>query len=199
MPPCAADTDCTNGHECLANRCRWLGSDPVRPDTLRTLVEPRRMAVVGGPPTDGPNALPGTVTLGAAAGPRVLWLLEFELPTLGTVDTAFLLLEPTVDALQNPVDVWLHAWRVLDPWTPAELTERDRPPLAPPQGIGIARAHPPSTVRLDVTEHVRFWQANPRANHGLGLEGVRSSTGVVLDTGVHGGARPRLEIYATAP
>ncbi len=198
-PPCASDTDCARGHECLASHCRWLGSDPVAPDTLRTVLEPSAMAILGDPPPDAPGRLPGTVTLGAAAGPRVLWLLAFELPALGEVDTALLLLEPTRGALQAPADVELRAWRVTEPWSPTEVQDLAPPPLAPPRATAIARAAPPSTVRLDVTEHVRRWRADPRQNHGLGLEGASSgSLGVVLDTGVDGGARPRLEIYAAA-
>ncbi|HOU92745.1 MAG TPA: hypothetical protein PLU22_16945, partial [Polyangiaceae bacterium] len=90
MPPCASDQDCARGHECLASRCRWLGSDPVAPHTRRTVLEPSAMAILGDPPVDAPGHLPGTVTLGAAAGPRVLWLLAFELPALDEVDTALL-------------------------------------------------------------------------------------------------------------
>jgi len=199
MPPCASDTDCARGHECLANRCRWLGSDPVEAHTLRTVLEPSAMAILGDPPVDAPGRLPGTVTLGAAAGPRVLWLLAFELPALGEIDTALLLLEPTRGALQAPGDVELRAWRVLEPWSAAEVQDLAAPRLAPPRATAIARATPASTVRLDVTAHVRRWREDPRQNHGLGLEGAgRGSVGVVLDTGVDGGARPRLEIYSEA-
>lgn len=199
LPPCASDTDCARGHECLASRCRWLGSDPVAPATLRTVLEPSAMALLGAPPADAPGHLPGTVILGAAAGPRVLWLLAFELPALGEVDSALLLLEPTRGALQDPADVELRAWRVTAPWSATEVRDLAAPPLAPPRATAIARGTPASTVRLDVTAHVRRWRAEPRENHGLGLEGAGpGSLGVVLDTGVDGGTRPRLEIYAGA-
>lgn len=197
-PPCAGHDACGPGRECLANRCRWRGADPVRLDTVRTVLSPSRMAIVGGPAADLPTALPGSVRLGGRAGTPSRLLLAFELPAVDELDTAWLLLEPLAGALQPAADSELAAWRVTEPWRPGVLAPLAAPALAPPRGTGLARSRVPTTIRVDVTAIVRHWLEHPRAAQGLALAGESTAPlGVTLATGVCGGGGPRLELYAT--
>lgn len=201
-PPCQSASDCASGTECLANRCVLTGSDPVTPITTRYVLDPTAVGLVGATRESAAAGLPPAATFGSRADGGVSLYLAFEapLPAESKVDRAFLVLSPLPGTPPAREDVEVTAWRVAEPWSLTTLTWLTQPARRPPSSQGIARSAPPQPLRLDVTEIVRFWQAHPRAVHGIALTAPRGAGhGASYATGATAGRPPTLEVYVVAP
>lgn len=194
--PCITPGTCAKGDECLANRCVPAGGAPVPAGTERIVLEPRAIAVVSS--RGQSRSLPGTVVFGSRAeGSSVIYL---GFPTVRSkrhrIASAFLLLEPMPDTPVSRQDVTVHAWRVGQRWSPNNVTWLQQPKLLPPTSRGIARASPPSELRIDVTELERFVAQRERNDWGIALEASGGNGfGVTYSTGVYAAPAPRLELY----
>jgi hypothetical protein len=184
---------CPKGTECLAARCTREGATPVEPTSERVVLTPTALALA----SDAvPVALGPSVTLGnTASAPVALYLLFERRWPPGSIDSAFLVLEPSGGALAGP-DLELEVWRAERAWKGPGFKWSEQPGLSPPFSRGIARSAPPMPVRIDVTSQVAFLAAHPARDFGLVLR-ARSerSPGVTLSTGLGGGAPPRLDVY----
>lgn len=191
--PCRSPSACTDGSECLANRCLPLGAEPVAPDTRRVVLDPVAMAVVrAGARRQG--ALPPTVTFGGPASQGETLLVDFA-DGWGPidVDAAFLLLEPAHDAEPSASDVEIGVAVAASEWTSG--TAGELPSSRGPHGAGVGRTRPPAPLRIDVTALVREIAKQPRSAHGLIVRATRPSPrGAVYSTGVDG-PLPRLDVY----
>ncbi len=182
MLPCATPGACPAGQECLANRCVVQGYDPVAAGTRRIVVEPSALSVVSAK-GEGDE---GSVTFGGRATGAVALHLAFAggWREAGRVESAFLLLDAVPGSPPGRDDVPVVAWRVAGA------------ALRPPFGRGVARSSPPSPLRIDVTEIVRFLVEHPRADQGIAVVATAGEGhGASYLTGAAGGAAPRLEIY----
>jgi hypothetical protein len=196
--PCTTPGVCGSGEECLANRCVRLGSDPVARDTRRLLLLPREVAVVSASGPKHTGSVPNAVTFGSAReGAAALYLAyEIDLREARAVDSAFLVLEPLPMSTLEPGQVEVEAWRVAERWDREAVTWLAQPAVAPPHAHGIAQSSPPSVLRIDVSEIVRFWLRQPRQNRGLALKAPGGDGhGVSFATGASDGAAPRLDLY----
>lgn len=190
--PCAGSSSCPPSKECLANRCVVSGGKPVSAGARRVVATPSGMALAD---EDDRARLGASITLGTAGHRRALYLLFDPVWSGRPIEAAFLLLEIREKSLAGP-DLELEVWRVRRPWTAKRFLWSEQPGMAPPMTRGLSRARPALPVRVDVTELLRFAQAHPDQHHGLVLRaGETSPQGVVLATGLDGGAPPRLEVY----
>ncbi len=196
--PCASAGTCPEGQECLANRCVVAGGDPVPADSQRLVVEPERMAVVSAKSEPRAGEIPPAVAFGSRADGAIALYLAF--PPVWRrakhVEAAFLVLEPMPGTVPASDDVEVEAWRVQKSWEPDKLRYLAKPPLAPPMSAGIARSAPPSVLRIDVTDLVRYLKKHAANDHGLALvSGSDRGAGASFATGMAGGRAPRLEVY----
>jgi hypothetical protein len=189
--PCTTSGSCSSASECLANRCRPRGSDPVAPDSERIVLAPTVLRVVSEQGAAAPTAVVfGSETL----GPETLYLQFPRAATrTRTLDAAFLLLEPMpgTAAADASIDVQVH--RISEDWQPSAVTHIRRPKLGPPSSSGLARA---ATLRVDVTPLVRHLLEHPRQDHGMAVVSAGGhGHGVSFSTGFQAGLGPRLELY----
>ncbi len=197
--PCASPPHCPEGYECLANRCSLLGDEPIAAETTRIVIDPSHIAVVQARAPRDLAAVPPAVTFGSRALGATALYLRFEprwTEAGGEVDRAFLLLEPMAGGRSDTNDVLVDVWRIREPWSEKTVTWLDQPSVAPPTSTGIARSSPPSVLRIEVTEHVRYFRRHRHAARGLVVK-ARPATahGATFATGVGGGSPPKLEIY----
>jgi hypothetical protein len=196
--PCTTPGTCGSGFECLANRCVPLGAEPVGQGTVRWVVAPARIAVVTSESWQYERTLPGAIRFGSAAdGPAALYLRFDPVWTRAReIDSAFLLLEPMPGVPLSAEDIEVQAARVGGSWQPETLSWLRQPKLASPRSRALARAGPPSTLRIDVTDIIRYEHTHPRHNHGIAVKGPNGDGhGACFATGRTLGATPRLEIY----
>jgi len=196
--PCSAPGTCPKGTECLSNRCVPLGSDPVPEDSRRLVLRPTSVALVSAREHSDAGVLPPAVAFGSRREGAVALYLRFEprWQAEPLVHTALLLLDPLPGTHVSTEEVALRAWRVEQPWQPAELSWLEQPTVAPPSTHALARSSPPATLRVDVTPIVHYWQEHPRGNRGLALKASGDGAlGTSYATGSAGGVGPRLELY----
>jgi hypothetical protein len=188
--PCVSPTDCSQGRECLANRCLPQGAEPVPLGSARVVVEPTRSAVVreGGLGRD----LPATVTFGGPPALNQQLLLSFpEAWADIEVEAAFLLLHPAPDAEPTGSDVPVSVSLAAAAWSAGVVGKA--PARKSPETMGLARTRPPAPLRIDVTEQVRALGA--QHDHGLLLRAEGDVTrGATYLTGADG-LPPRLDVY----
>lgn len=189
---CAGPT-CGTGYECLANRCAAAGGTPVPRDTERVVLSPVAIALVTGRGAAAPEST--TVTLGSDAAPESALYLRFgsTYKTGGEVAAAFLLLTPAAGTETTRDDTRLQVKTLVAPWSADSLARGIRPAASRPVAEGIARAEPPSLVRIDVTSLVRSFARTPY-DSGMAVAAARAhGPGVTLVTVAEGA--PQLEVY----
>jgi hypothetical protein len=144
-----------------------------------------------------PGALPTVVTFGSHARGATRLMLEFDASLqVRQVEAAFLLLEPAAGVSRGNLDVAVDAFRLSDPWDDAALSWVRGPKRLLPSASGIARPSPPTPLRIDVTNIVRYLVKHPEAHRGILLVAAGGDdAGVSFSTGIAGGRGPRLEVY----
>jgi hypothetical protein len=144
------------------------------------------------------SGLPGDITFGDPNGSSALYL-QFapEWRARGAPLKGFLTLEPRLGATPDPESVRIEVWRVRSPWQPGALhTWSDKPELAPPYVSALISSSPARTLRLDISELLRFLAKNPALDQGIALIARRGDGhGASFATGISGGVAPRLEVY----
>jgi hypothetical protein len=197
--PCSTPGTCPAGTECLANRCVTQGGDPVSAGARRIVLRPSILAVVSS--RQRSVSLPGAVVFGSRVGGATAIYLAFD-PVWRRkppVESAFVLLSPLEGTGASVPDVPVHVWRAARPWKVDHLTWLEQPAHEGPTAQGIARSSPPSTLRIDVTEIVRYLADHPYEDHGLVIEAsAGDGPGTAFATGATGGVGPRLELYYAA-
>lgn len=194
--PCSGASGCDDGHECLANRCVPLGSEPVAEDSQRLVAEVTEFAVIASEGDFG-GTLPGFVALGAERTGTLELLLKFD-PIWrkgGRVEQAFLLLDALPQSRSASTRVAVDVWRVEHPWSRADVTWMSQPELGYPTARGIASSNG-APLRIEVTDLVKYLREHPAHDYGLALRASAAhATGVSYATGVAGGSAPRIEVY----
>jgi hypothetical protein len=175
------------------------GRRPVSGAARRWVVEPRRIAVLN---SRGPSqaALGPTLSFGSAALGSTIVYLEFDprWKSHGTVESAFLILEPAVPSSTASQDLEVAILTIDEPWSADRLTRARRPRLLPTNHRGLIRAEPRVPLRVDVTEAVRKLGRFP--DHGLAMRSTESAgSGAAYHTGAGAGPPPRLEVYVVEP
>jgi len=196
--PCITPGTCPAGYECLANRCVPLGGEPVPENSERRVLRPSAMALVSARDHRAADELPAAITFGSRTVGSVALYLRFDpMPDAAPrLDTALLLLEPMAGTRPSAEEVLVEVWRVQDEWHTGSLHWVSQPRLALPRSRGLARSSPPSTLRIDVTDIVRYQTEHPRGNHGLALKADGDGPhGASFATGSGDGRGPRLELY----
>lgn len=194
--PCTGPNRCAPGDECLAHRCVPLGSEPVSENSQRRVAEVTELAIIASR-GDFDGGLPGFVALGAERTGTVELLLKFEpiWRAAGSIDQAFLLLDPLPQSRSGPAQVAVDVWRVEHSWSHADVTWRSQPALGYPKASGIAHSNG-APLRIEVTHLVNYLREHPEHDYGLALRaGAVHDTGVSYATGVAGGSAPRIEVY----
>jgi hypothetical protein len=191
--PCRSPDACPLGSECLADRCVALGAEPVAPHSQRLVLDPVAIAVIR-TEAERQNALPPTVTLGGPPSQSEELLVRFAHPWDELdVDSAFLLLEPALDAEPTASDVEIGVALAADRWTSGILATA--PASRGPLSLGVGRTRPPTLLRVDVTLQLRELAKQPGSDRGLLIRAIRSSPrGAIYSTGIDG-IPPRLDIY----
>ena len=167
------------------------------PDTSQRFVAtPSALAVLS--QSRSWSGLPGDVTFGDPDGRSALYL-QFapEWRARGAPLKGYLTLEPRLGATPDAEFVRIEVWRVRAPWQPGALhTWSDKPELAPPYVSAVISSSPARTLRLDISELLRFLAKNPALDQGIALIARRGDGhGASFATGISGGAAPRLEVY----
>lgn len=196
--PCVSPGTCARGDECLANRCVPAGGAPVPAHAQRLVFEPKAIAVLSSRGHRAGAPLSGAAVFGSRAAGAAALYLRFARPKVSAprIAGAFVLLEPMPAAPISRADVVVRAWRVGQHWSPAELSWLRQPRRSLPRSSGIARASPPSELRIDVTDIERFVATPGRNDWGIVLQAAAGDGfGVTYSTGVHGAPAPRLELY----
>jgi hypothetical protein len=170
-----------------------LGAEPVAPESQRLVLDPIAIAVIRSG-AELQNALPPTVTLGGPPIQSEELLVRFdhawdELD----IDSAFLLLEPALDAEPTASDVEIGVALAADRWTSGILA--NAPASRGPLSTGVGRTRPPTLLRVDVTLQLRELARQPRSDRGLLIRATAPSPrGAIYSTGIDGIA-PRLDVY----
>ncbi len=191
--PCRTATSCDSGHECLANRCVPVGSEPVTPATRRLVLNPSQTAVSN----VSAGALPPAAYLGGPSAQRQELYLGFDLTGAAgaTLDTAFLLLRPSPGSAPLSEDIEVTVERLASPWSPRDVAAGFLPRVTNGSGRGLA--HASSVVRVDVTQLLQQQLAAPDRFWGLVVHSTQDSQrSFAASTGISGDA-PRLELYLT--
>jgi hypothetical protein len=204
---CAASSECGPTRACVAGRCQVdsadAGATPEIQTTRRLVLAPVDIAYLRRGDAARPE-LPTAFTLGRRGDGDAVLLLKFSAPLAekSKVVEAYVLLDHAQAAEDDPVPIFVHAARVVDPWDShttawASLPrlEEARLPSAP------VRANGPRQVRVDVRELVKRWPTHDRAENGIAIvaEGA-STTGIAFSLVAPGPASeqlslPRLELY----
>jgi hypothetical protein len=190
--PCAAANACADGLECLANRCVPTGGQPVPDNAQRQLLHLEQLAVWSKDhPTDG---LPPAVVLGDANTENQLMLRFAAPPPELLIQSAFLLLYPSVQAPPAGQPLQFAVRLLSAPWAAHGAPQHSGRIAA----AGTAQPRAPFPLRIDVTEIAQQMQRWPGRNYGLLIAAEGSATpGASYQTGSMGGT-PQLEIYASA-
>ncbi len=189
--PCTTPGTCPEQHECIANRCVVVGSDPASPRAARLVLWPDALALSG----EG-GALPVLVSFGAALGEQRLYL-RFP-PRWGQrrVEVAFLVLSAAPRAAAPSEPVLVSASLPLSQWRGPFVSTSDAPSLGAPQSQGLARGRSPLPLRLDVTSIVRQWAQPGQGHRGLVLSApAGAGLGASYSLGTGEGPAPYLELY----
>jgi hypothetical protein len=191
--PCLGATGCPRGTECLAARCVLEGSAPVDAGTERLLLDPLELALAARDVGDG---LGPSVTLGnPSASPAALYVRFPNSFAEKPVEAAFLLLDQS-SGVSGGADLELEIWRASGHWRGPAVAWSEQPGFSPPFTRAIARSIPALPIRADVTALVRYVVDHPARDHGFVIRAVREAgPGVTLNTGLGGGAPPRLDVY----
>jgi hypothetical protein len=143
------------------------------------------------------SGLPGEIIFGDPGGRSALYLqFPAEFRANGAPLRAFLTLDARTEAPPESQPTQVEAWRVRSAWQASALHAwSDKPELAPPY-VRAAAVSPSRTLRIDVTEILRFAANNPELDHGIALIASGSDgPGARFSTGMDGDAAPRLEVY----
>jgi hypothetical protein len=177
--------------------CSSHGGTAAIPDSSSLLVAtPSGLAVLA--QAQSYAGLPGAITFGDPGGRSALYLqFSAEWRARGAPFRGFLALEPRAGEAPNSELVPLEAWRVRSAWVPGALhVWSDKPELAPPYVRTVIESSPVSTLRIDITELLRFAANNPELDQGIALISSSSAgQGASFATGISGGVAPRLEVY----
>jgi hypothetical protein len=196
--PCTTPGTCSGGEECLANRCVAAGHDPVPAAARRWVITADRVAVVNHAGTSATGRLPSAVRFGSAAeGAAVLYLRFAPVwASAARVDSAFLLLEPLPETPASTADVLVRALRVEESWDARTLSFLHQPKLGLPSSRAWARSRPPSMLRIDVTNIIRYQHEHTIAALGIAVKASGGGGhGAAFATGSALGSPPRLELY----
>jgi hypothetical protein len=181
----------------LGCACGSRGGPLAIPDASSRFVEtPSALAVLG--QSEAASGLAGAVTFGTAHGRSALYLqFSPEWRAHGAPIRGFLALQPRSGQAIDAEPIQVRVWRVRSPWQPAALGAwSDKPELAPPYVTATASSSPARTLRIDITELLRFAANHPDLDHGMALiAGKGNGPGVSFATGISGGEAPRLEVY----
>jgi len=184
--------------------CMLLGSAcsshgallPIPAGSQRLVQTPSGIAVLT--QAEAQTGLPGDITFGGPNGRSALYLqFSPEWRAHGAPLRGFLVLEPLTGAAPEPEPVAIEAWRVRAPWHADRLHAwSDKPELAPPYARTLTAGAPARSLRLDITELLRFAANHPEMDQGIALiAGRGSGHGASFATGMNGDAVPRLEVY----
>ena len=181
----------------LPSACSNHAALAAIPEASERLVEtPSGLAVLS--QSQSRAGLPEDVTFGDASGRSALYL-QFppEWRARGVPLKGFLVLEPRSGEMPDPEPVPVEIWRVRSRWEPENLRAwSDKPELAPPYVSAVVSSSPARTLRVDITELLRFAANNPDLDQGLALIArAGDGHGATFTTGMSGGAAPRLEVY----
>jgi hypothetical protein len=194
--PCISPDDCAAGTECLANCCVAEGGAPLPQGLRRAELVPVDMAVVSA--SRHRASLPAALILGGQSMGDVSVYLRFGLPAarIAHLQRAFLRLEPMSGVAPSSQQVPVRVWRVGKSWNSSSLDWLSQPPARPPGGSGLARTDPPQSLRIDVTELVRYLRDHPLDDHGMVLKAEGGTPrGAAFATGSVAGRMPVLELY----
>jgi hypothetical protein len=142
--------------------------------------------------------LPSAITFGDPNGRSALFL---QFPATwrahGAPLKGFLALEPRAGATPDAEPVTIQVWRVRGTWDSSTLRAwSDKPELAPPYAETVISSSPARTLRIEITDLLRFAADNPDLDHGFGVIARRGSGhGASFATGMGGGSAPQLEVY----
>jgi len=171
---------------------------PSSPDTVRVVLAPADLAVVGARGSGGGGELPEAVALGRSAGGTVEMLFRFAAtwPDDAEVVSAFLVLEPLDGAPPPSSAVTLETARITEPWRPGVVSWGRQPRLDVPRAAGNVRPRAALPLRVDVTALVRAWSRRSGGDHGIALLAHGADAfGALVSTSVAPGSGPRLEVY----
>lgn len=195
--PCAGPDRCGAHHACIAGTCRPAASEPSPRGAQRIVVAPDAIAVLSSRGEQRTNITPAAIALGAETSGSMLVLLRFPSPwgPQARIASAFLTLDPIPGALPESAPVPIDVARVLDRWSPIDVSFARQPRLSTGEARALARTAPPHPLRIDVTSIVKRWQRAP-GNEGLALiASPTAANGASYATGAAGGIGPRLEVY----
>ena len=181
----------------LGNACgRPAGIAAISEASTRWVETPSSLVVLSqARPVAG---LPGSITFGDARGRSALYLqFSPEWRENGPPLRGFIALEPRAGETPDAEAVEGEVWRVRSPWQASALhTWSDKPELAPPYVTASTSSSPAHTLRIDITELLRFAANNPELDRGWALIARGGSGhGASFATGMSAGAAPRLEVY----
>jgi hypothetical protein len=194
---CSERAPCGAGKTCVLGRCRVEGTSPVSARAPRLSFEPEDIGLMAGDKALPRAELGPAIALGQRdASALLLMRFAVKIPASSRLERALVVLEPLPDCTRRPGRVVIEVAHVLAPWSSADLRHHRVPKMTVPMHAATVSATPARALRLDVTELVREWRAEPERYHGLALlASGDSDTGACYTSGLGWGVGPRLEVY----
>ena len=187
---------CEQQAECTTSDCPPLGARLSGDRTRRFVLRPTDLALVSS--SHPAPRLPEAVVFGGRQEGAVALYARFEplSEKAAPLRRAFLLLEPMPAAVPSTSAVEVQVWRVAEAWSADRLHWLRQPRVRLPVAKAMARTSPPTTLRIDVTELMRYFEQHPGHRHGIVLKAAAGDAyGAAYATGFGAGRGPSLEVY----
>jgi hypothetical protein len=141
---------CGAGAACVANRCQSDAGAAALVHTRRFVLDPTEVAFIQRGSARRPGELPASVTLGRASEGPATVLLRFDVPPDLDLVEAYLLVDPSEDAVAEGHGVPIHAERVIGPWDARSATWTEAPELRDVRAPSACISGGAVGLRLDV-------------------------------------------------
>jgi len=161
----------------------------------RVVIEPAEVSVVSSRRAD---ISPAYVSFGKNAWGNVVLLMSFQTPFSDTTQIigAHLVMDPPPRSIAGPSAVSIKIARVLEPWSPHDVSWSTLPQLSSNSAAIWASSWGNRSLRIDVTEQVQRWREHRRDDHGLAvLASPQNEIGETYSLGTGDGRGPRLDVY----
>jgi hypothetical protein len=194
--PCSGSDPCSGDQVCQVGRCTSPDRLPTAPQSRRIVVEPEAFAyydvqhgVDGVPPAE--------LTLGATTSGTSVVLLRFAKTwsAVKTIESAFVVLEPSPGATPNAKPVPLELWRMSDNASLNKASGSFPAIGGPADASALLVFTPPQPARIDVTSLVQDIEREHGERLGVVLRAVAADGVGARYTSGSLGRAPMLELY----
>lgn len=193
---CSGSDPCSGDQICQVGRCTSPDRLPTAPVSRRIVVEAESFAYYDAQHS-ADSVPPAEITLGAATSGTSVVLLRFakSWPVVKTIESAFVVLDPSPGATPNPKPVPVELWRMSDSAS-LNKTSGSFPAIGgPADASALLVFTPPQPARIDVTSLVQDIEREHADRLGVVLRAVAAEGVGARYTSGSLGRAPMLELY----